>query len=128
MSANINAEIYRCTDSSGMIEFTDDACPGIGNKILNISERYNSPVQGLRPYELERLRQLEENLRLEKMARYDARQVYTRLTMNDEVQCVSAMRHLDEYQYRYANGHIGNSQFIRELYAAELRKLDRYCR
>ncbi len=127
-----NAGIFKCTGIDGAIEFTDIPCAGQGAEIENIEERYTSGPPGLRPYELERLAQLDETLRLEKLMRYDARQAYAALEPSDPVLCRSAQLHLGGHynrayaQYGYYLDH--NNRYAREQRNTLLLKQQRYCR
>ncbi len=127
-----SAEIFQCTSIDGAVEFTDTPCMGPGSEIVNIEERYTSGPPGLRPYELERLAQLDETLRLEKLMRYDARQAYAALEPSDPVLCRSAQLHLGGHynrayaQYGYYLDH--NNRYAREQRNTLLLKQQRYCR
>jgi len=122
-------EIYKCLLETGVVEFTDEPCVGIPSERINIEEHYTSGSQGLRPYELERLQQLDQNLRFEKLLRMNEQQQLTALTVNDEVLCRSALLHLDNLNYRISSGYASlSSRFLSELLQVQRMKKNRYCR
>jgi len=125
-SSPVMAEIYQCQHSSGLVEFSDEPCRDTaGSRIINIGDRLTDGGPGLRPYELERLRQLDRDLMLEKLARLEAR---AGPGGYDEVQCRGALLYLDDFGYRYASGYASRgSRFLRELWNSQIDKRDRYC-
>lgn len=122
-------EIYKCLLETGVVEFTDVPCTGIPSERVNIEEYYTTGSQGLRPYELERLRQLDQDLRFEKLVRLNEQQQQAALTVYDEVLCRSALLHLDDLYYRVSSGYASlNSRFLSEQLHVQKMKKNRYCR
>lgn len=129
-SSPVLAEIYQCQHSSGLVEYTDEPCHDTSeSRILDTGDRLTDGGPGLRSYELERLRQLDRDLMLERLARLEARARLAGLTADDEVQCRGALLYLDDFGYRYASGYASRgSRFLRELWDSQIYKRNRYCR